>query len=68
LVNLFYTVGHSTRTTPEFVDLLRAATISLVVNVRTVPRSRRNPPFSGDALPDSLGLYQIKYEHIAEIA
>ena len=58
--NPFYTIGHSTRTTPEFVDLLCGATISFVVNVRTVPRSRTNPLFNCDALSDSLALYQIK--------
>jgi uncharacterized protein (DUF488 family) len=37
------------------------------VDVRTVPRSRTNPQFNRDALPDSLTAYQIGYEHIAEL-
>ena len=67
MANPFYTIGHSTRSIPEFVDLLREANVRFVVDVRTVPRSRANPQFNRDALPDSLAGYQIGYEHIAEL-
>jgi uncharacterized protein (DUF488 family) len=67
MANPFYTIGHSIRTIPEFVDLLREANVGLVVDVRTVPRSRANPQFNRDALPESLAGYQIGYEHIAEL-
>src|SRR4051812_31860650 len=63
----FFTIGHSTRSVPEFVGLLRSVEVRLVVDVRTVPRSRTNPQFNRDALPDSLAEYQIGYEHIAEL-
>jgi uncharacterized protein (DUF488 family) len=67
MANPFYTIGHSTRTIPEFVDLLREAKVGLVVDVRTVPRSRTNPQFNRDVLPETLAGYQIGYEHIAEL-
>jgi uncharacterized protein (DUF488 family) len=67
MTNPFYTIGHSTRSIPEFVDLLGAARVGLVVDVRTVPRSRTNPQFNQDVLPESLALRQIGYEHIAEL-
>jgi len=67
MANPFYTIGHSTRPIPEFVDLLREAKVGIVVDVRTVPRSRANPQFNRDALPGSLAGYQIGYEHIAEL-
>src|SRR5215210_3599555 len=63
----FYTIGHSTRTIPEFVELLREAGVNMVVDVRTVPRSRTNPQFNRDIVPESLAAYQIGYEHIAEL-
>ena len=63
----FFTIGHSTRSVPEFVELLRSAEVRLVVDVRTVPRSRTNPQFNRDVLPESLTAYQIAYEHIAEL-
>jgi uncharacterized protein (DUF488 family) len=67
MANPFYTIGHSTRTIPEFADLLREAKVGLVVDVRTIPRSRTNPQFNHNALPESLAEYQIGYEHIAEL-
>ena len=67
MTNPFYTIGHSTRAIPEFVDLLREAHVCLVVDVRTVPRSRTNPQFNRDDLRASLAGYQIGYEHMAEL-
>jgi uncharacterized protein (DUF488 family) len=58
-----WTVGHSTRTAEELVELLHAHGIRLLVDIRTVPRSRRNPQFNKDALPDTLNRYGIAYRH-----
>jgi len=49
----FYTIGHSTRSIGEFVDLLRSVEVTLVVDVRTVPRSRTNPQYNRETLPDT---------------
>lgn len=49
-----YTIGHSTRPIEEFVSLLKAAEVKLLVDVRTVPRSRRNPQFDGGLLSQVL--------------
>ena len=58
------TIGHSTRTLEEFVGLLHAHAVSRVVDVRTVPRSRHNPQFNKDSLPDSLGKAGLRYVHL----
>jgi len=63
----FFTIGHSTRSIGEFIELLAASEIGLVVDVRTVPRSRTNPQYNREALPVSLSGSQIAYEHIAEL-
>ena len=63
----FFTIGHSTRTVDEFADLLRASDVRLVVDVRSMPRSRTNPQFNFDALPDALAPLQIGYVHIAPL-
>ena len=47
-----YTIGHSTRTIPEFVGLLQIAAVDLVVDIRSVPRSRTIPQYNLDLLPD----------------
>jgi uncharacterized protein (DUF488 family) len=63
----FFTIGHSTRTIEEFVGLLNASEVKLVVDVRTIPRSRTNPHYNRDTLPETLAGFQIAYEHIAEL-
>jgi uncharacterized protein (DUF488 family) len=65
--NPFFTIGHSTRPIDEFVALLTTAEVKLVVDVRTVPRSRTNPQFNHDALPASLAAHGIAYEHFAAL-
>jgi uncharacterized protein (DUF488 family) len=65
--NPFFTIGHSTRSVPEMVELLQASEVRVVVDVRTVPRSRTNPQFNRDTLPASLGSCQIGYEHLAPL-
>ena len=62
-----YTMGHSTRTLEEFVELLQAYSINLLVDVRTVPHSRHNPQFNKEILPTSLKPHNIKYIHMPEI-
>ena len=65
--NSFFTIGHSTRTIVEFVDLLRESGAGLVVDVRSMPRSRTNPQFNQQSLPEALAPWQIGYEHISEL-
>lgn len=62
-----YTIGHSTRTIPEFVDLLRLGEVDMVADIRTVPRSRTNPQYNLDVLPDALAEWQIGHVYIAEL-
>lgn len=60
-----FTIGHSTRSIAEFVELLRRGPADLVVDIRTVPRSRRNPQYNEDVLPAELAPYQVGYRRIA---
>src|SRR6185312_17284541 len=60
---VIYTVGHSTRTLEELTGLLKAAYVRELVDVRSVPRSRRHPQFEGEALAASLPLHGIAYVH-----
>ena len=61
------TIGHSTRTLEEFVELLEAYDVTLVMDVRTVPRSRHNPQFNKETLPNTLRSYGVKYIHMPDI-
>jgi uncharacterized protein (DUF488 family) len=64
---MIYTIGHSTRSVAELIARLREAGVDLLVDVRTVPRSRFNPQFNVDALPEALGAAGIGYRHFAAL-
>jgi uncharacterized protein (DUF488 family) len=62
-----FTVGHSTRSIEEFIALLTAHEIQRVVDVRTIPRSRRNPQFNQVSLVESLRKRRIHYTHMSAL-
>ncbi|MGB4137681.1 MAG: DUF488 domain-containing protein [Microbacterium sp.] len=62
-----WTIGHSTHSIPEFADLLARNGVTQVVDVRTVARSRHNPQFNEDTLPDALVPHGIDYRRIAAL-
>jgi len=62
---LVLTVGHSTRTIGEFLNLLRVHGVTKIVDVRTIPRSRHNPQFNVDSLAKSLAGSGLGYVHFA---
>jgi len=61
------TIGHSTRPIEEFVRLLDAHGVQRLVDVRTVPRSRHNPQFNQDSLPQELARAGIAYTHMPSL-
>ena len=61
---LVCTIGHSNRSLGAFVELLTANEIVRILDVRTVPRSRHNPQFNRETLPESLGALDIGYTHL----
>jgi uncharacterized protein (DUF488 family) len=62
-----YTIGHSTRPLDEFIKLLRAYGVEQLADIRTMPRSRRHPHFSREALSGSLPDAGVRYRHFAEL-
>jgi uncharacterized protein (DUF488 family) len=67
MAHAFFTIGHATRPIDEFIALLQSASVTLVADVRTVPRSRTNPQYNRDTLPQKLAAVSIGYEHIASL-
>src|SRR6202012_1553968 len=63
----FYTIGHSTHPIEDFVARRREAQVACLVAVRTVPRSRTNPQYNRETLPQALAPFGIGYEHIAAL-
>ena len=63
VADVLYTVGHSTRSLEELVELLRRAGVEQLVDVRTAPGSRRNPQFGRGPLSAALEAAGIAYRH-----
>lgn len=61
--NVIYTVGHSTHSLDDFLALLKHYSITEVVDIRTIPRSRHNPQFNEHELAHALRNHHIGYRH-----
>lgn len=62
-----WTIGHSTRTLQEFLDLLADYRIEAVADVRRFPGSRRHPHFASEALAASLPTHGLSYQWIPSL-
>ena len=58
-----FTIGHSTRSIKEFIEILKKYDITYVIDIRKIPKSRTNPQFDIETLQNSLNDVNIKYEH-----
>lgn len=56
-----WTIGHSTRTLAELLELLAVNEIEAVADVRSYPGSRRYPHFNAEALSESLADCGVEY-------
>lgn len=62
-----FTVGHSTRSVDDFIDLLEIYCIKEVIDVRIIPKSRQNPQFNAENLKQSLKQKHIRYKHLKKL-
>ena len=56
-----WTIGHSTRPWTVFIEMLDAAGIEVLADIRRFAGSRRNPQFSRDAMPAALAEAGLRY-------
>jgi uncharacterized protein (DUF488 family) len=61
------TIGHSTRTEEEFIAMLRAHGVNVLVDVRKIPKSRYNPQFNIENLQAALQNAGLEYRHLPEL-
>lgn len=64
---IVWTIGHSTRTLEELIEMLRSFKIEMVVDIRSYPGSRRYPQFNKESLEVSLPENNIQYLHIKKL-
>jgi uncharacterized protein (DUF488 family) len=64
LTTTVFTVGHSTRTIKEFLDILKSFQIALLIDVRHFPGSKFCPQYGQKKLEKSLAKAKIGYLHL----
>ena len=62
-----FTIGHSTRTIEEFLEMLNSFNIKVLADIRRLPGSRKYPQFDQDALKKSLEENGIEYVYIEDL-
>ena len=67
MIKPIYTIGHSTRSLEDFLELLQAHKIEALADVRQFPGSRRHPQFGQENLAHSLAQAGIAYVHFPEL-
>lgn len=60
-----FTIGHSTRTLHELISIIDSQKLKLLIDVRTVPKSRYNPQFDQSRISKRLAKHGIEYRHMA---
>lgn len=60
---LIYTIGHSTRSLEDFIDLLKNYAIEMVIDVRTIRKSRHNSQFNEENVETVLKKSSVHYQH-----
>lgn len=66
-MHTIFTIGHSTRPIDEFIELLKVNSITQLVDVRTIPKSRHNPQFGQEEVKKSLEKAGIKYLYLKDL-
>jgi uncharacterized protein (DUF488 family) len=62
-----FTIGHSTSTLEELIEMLRGHGVRRVIDIRTIPRSRRNPQYNRETLGPALRSRKIGYVHLKDL-
>jgi len=62
-----FTIGHSTRSSADFIAALKAAGVTMLADIRRFPKSRRYPHFNGENLAPALAAAGIGYRHFPEL-
>lgn len=65
--HIIYTIGHSTHSREIFLTMLKSFDIKILIDIRTLPGSRRFPQFDKENLEKYLAKSGIKYLHMAEL-
>src|SRR5690606_27178628 len=66
-INEIWTIGHSTRSSEGFINILKSFKIEILVDVRRFPGSRKFPHFKSEELAITLQDNNINYLHLESL-
>ncbi len=66
-MGICFTIGHSNHSPERFAELLDEHDVSVVLDVRSVPYSRRNPQYNREPLKDALMQEGYAYEFLGHV-
>ncbi len=66
-MSTLYAIGHSTHPLDEFIEILHAHRVTVLADIRTVPKSRHTPQFNQASLARELPKAGIAYRHLKEL-
>ncbi len=66
-IHTIYTIGHSTHSLDEFLNMLRSFDIKILADIRSLPGSRRFPQFDMENIKISFEETGIQYIHLADL-
>ncbi len=64
---VIFSIGHSTRSLDDLLQLLRAHGVQRLVDIRSIPRSRHNSQFNRETLSRFLRNRRIAYRHMKSL-
>ncbi len=67
-IKTIYTIGHSTRSIEDFIELLNSCNIKLVADIRSFPGSKKFPQFNKENLSETLFQHDILYRHFPALS
>jgi uncharacterized protein (DUF488 family) len=67
MAEVIFSIGHSTRPLDEFLLLLHGHGIHSLVDIRSIPRSRRNPQYDQVALQQAIQAAGLVYKHLTAL-
>lgn len=62
-----FTIGYSIRSIEDFIEILKAHEIRMVIDIRTIPKSRHSPDYNKEELKAFLKDAKIGYRHLKEL-
>lgn len=62
-----YTIGHSTHSLEEFLNMLHSFDIKMLVDIRSLPGSRKFPQFNKESLEITMEEARIHYLHMMDL-